>query len=152
MLAHSARVRRPYYIAPAPIIVVTGANGFLGSHLVKLLLEANQYDVRGTVRDPTDEAKTAFLKSRCNLVLHTTLTVSRSKYTHRFSLFSSLTCTGMINASERLTLVAGDLSKPDSFDKAFEGAYAVIHTAASVTLTAPSMGSIGCSASQCHSC
>ncbi|BBN00554.1 protein MpDFR-like3 [Marchantia polymorpha subsp. ruderalis] len=37
-------------------VVVTGANGFIASWLVKLLLERG-YNVRGTVRDPKDESK-----------------------------------------------------------------------------------------------
>jgi putative NADH-flavin reductase len=43
------------------LVCVTGANGFLASHIVKQLLERG-YRVRGTVRSTKDEAKTNFLK------------------------------------------------------------------------------------------
>ncbi len=42
------------------IFVVTGASGYVGSHIVKLLLELG-YRVRATVRNTKDAAKTAFL-------------------------------------------------------------------------------------------
>jgi len=43
-------------------VLVTGVNGFFGSHIAKLLLERG-YLVRGTVRDKTNKAKLASLKS-----------------------------------------------------------------------------------------
>jgi nucleoside-diphosphate-sugar epimerase len=43
-------------------IVVTGASGYLGSWIVKLALDAG-FTVRGTVRDPDDESKTAHLNA-----------------------------------------------------------------------------------------
>lgn len=45
-------------IAPGSLVLVTGANGFIGSHVADQLLEAG-YRVRGTVRD---NSKTAWLK------------------------------------------------------------------------------------------
>ena len=33
-----------------PIVLVTGASGFVATHLIKQLLEQGQYRVRGTVR------------------------------------------------------------------------------------------------------
>lgn len=42
-------------------VCVTGASGFIGSQLVKQLLEEG-YHVRGTVRDANNEAKTSWLK------------------------------------------------------------------------------------------
>lgn len=46
-------------------VCVTGANGFLGSFIVKELLQRN-YHVRGTVRSTKDDAKTAHLLSLPN--------------------------------------------------------------------------------------
>ena len=34
-----------------PIVLVTGASGFVATHLIKQLLELGQYHVRGTVRN-----------------------------------------------------------------------------------------------------
>ena len=48
-----------------PRVLVTGATGFLGSQMTKLLLE-NGYLVRGTVRSKLNEKKLAPLKSLPN--------------------------------------------------------------------------------------
>lgn len=39
-----------------PLVLVTGASGFLGAHIVKVLLD-NGYRVRGTVRNLNNENK-----------------------------------------------------------------------------------------------
>ena len=43
-------------------VAVTGANGHVGYSVTKLLIERG-YDVRATVRDASDPAKTAHLKA-----------------------------------------------------------------------------------------
>ena len=45
-----------------PLVLVTGVSGFIGSCLLKRLLEDGQYRVRGTVRNASDEAKTQPLR------------------------------------------------------------------------------------------
>ena len=34
-----------------PIVLVTGASGFVATHVIKQLLEQGRYRIRGTVRD-----------------------------------------------------------------------------------------------------
>ncbi|KIT18096.1 SDR family oxidoreductase [Jannaschia aquimarina] len=47
----------------APLtVLVTGANGFIASHVVERLLRAG-HSVTGTVRDPADKSKTAHLRA-----------------------------------------------------------------------------------------
>jgi nucleoside-diphosphate-sugar epimerase len=89
------------------LVVVTGASGFIGSHVVRCALEAG-YTVRATVRDANDPAKTAFLRE-----------IAKSA-----------------NAEDRLTFVSADLLTKGAFDAAFKDADAVIHTAAVVELSA----------------
>jgi nucleoside-diphosphate-sugar epimerase len=57
----------------APLVLVTGATGYLGSHCVKLLLQAG-YKVRGTVRSRTS-AKTLALEQCLSPLGHLELTV-----------------------------------------------------------------------------
>ena len=40
-----------------PIVLVTGASGFVGTHLIKQLLEQGRYRVRGTVRSKKRQEK-----------------------------------------------------------------------------------------------
>ena len=49
-------------MSDAPIVCVTGASGFIGTHVVRLLLERG-YRVRATVRDPDDDAKVGHLRT-----------------------------------------------------------------------------------------
>eukprot|EP00931_Biecheleriopsis_adriatica_P091226 TRINITY_DN65123_c0_g1_i1.p1 TRINITY_DN65123_c0_g1~~TRINITY_DN65123_c0_g1_i1.p1 ORF type:complete len:358 (-),score=38.70 TRINITY_DN65123_c0_g1_i1:193-1266(-) len=87
----------------APLVAVTGASGFVGSHIVKELLQRG-YTVRAPLRDPTNEEKIAHLKA-----------------------FAA-------ESSGNLELTSGDLLQPGSYDQAFQGADAVIHTAAVVEI------------------
>jgi NAD(P)-dependent dehydrogenase (short-subunit alcohol dehydrogenase family) len=109
-------------------VAVTGATGYLGSHVVKALLEAG-YTVHAAVRNVTDETKVGPLRK---------LTES--------------------DANGKLLFFGGaDLLQEGSFDQAFAGCDAVVHTAAIVevlsqkdaetTVVAPSYGDIRCSGS-----
>ena len=40
-----------------PIVLVTGASGFVATHLIKQLLEQGRYHVRGTVRSKKRQEK-----------------------------------------------------------------------------------------------
>ena len=40
-----------------PIVLVTGASGFVATHLIKQLLEQGKYHVRGTVRNKKRQEK-----------------------------------------------------------------------------------------------
>ena len=40
-----------------PIVLITGASGFIANHLIKQLLEQGRYRVRGTVRSKKKEEK-----------------------------------------------------------------------------------------------
>ena len=40
-----------------PIVLVTGASGFVATHLIKQLLEQGRYRVRGTVRNKKRQEK-----------------------------------------------------------------------------------------------
>lgn len=83
-------------------IAVTGATGFIGSHIVAQLLAAG-FHVRAVVRNPNDAEKIAHL-------------------------------TTLPGAAERLTAWSGELNVEGSYDAAFNGADAVVHTAAVVEI------------------
>ena len=51
-------------------VLVTGASGFLASHVVKQLLESGEYIVRGTVRSLQNDQKVKPLKSLCPNAKH----------------------------------------------------------------------------------
>ena len=51
------------------LVLVTGANGYIGSSLIKTLLERG-YKVRGTVRDPTDKKLTSAVQAFPNASTH----------------------------------------------------------------------------------
>lgn len=89
-------------VKPGDVVAITGATGFIGSHVCDAALAAG-YRVRAVVRDPSDTEKVKHL-----LALN--------------------------GAQERLTLHRGLLDVPGSYDDAFNGAAAVIHTAAVVEI------------------
>lgn len=95
-------------VQPGDRVCVTGANGFVASHLVRSLLQAG-YRVRGTVRDPKDPEKTDHL---CQMAAEA-------------------------GVSDRLELVRADLMEPGSFDAAVDGCEGVVHAAASVVFNHP---------------
>ena len=44
-----------------PIVLITGASGFVATHLIKQLLEQGRYHVRGTVRNRKRQEKVIFI-------------------------------------------------------------------------------------------
>ena len=89
-----------------PIVVVTGAAGYLGTEIVAQLLLSRKYKVRGTLRSLAIE--------RAN-----------ERWTHprRHALRS------LAGADERLELVQANLLDDGSFEKCLAGAKYVFHTA-----------------------
>ena len=51
-----------------PRVLVTGASGFIASHLTKHLLEEGRFRVRGTVRSKTNKEKVGYLAVSENFV------------------------------------------------------------------------------------
>ena len=45
-----------------PLVVITGVNGFLGSHVCLLFLESGRYRVRGTLKNLNDSKKINSIK------------------------------------------------------------------------------------------
>ena len=82
-----------------PRVLVTGASGFVATHLIKLLLEQGRFHVRGTVRSLKREEKVKPLRE----------------------LFSG--------ATYPLRLIEADLTKPKTWNKAVEGCMYVFHVA-----------------------
>lgn len=82
-----------------PKVVITGVSGFLGSWTLKKFVESDKYQVRGTVRDPTNAKKMKPLEDALG---------------DRF---------------KEVEFVAADLTNPDSLHSAIEGCKYVIHTA-----------------------
>jgi nucleoside-diphosphate-sugar epimerase len=87
------------------VIAVTGASGFIGSHVVKTLLSRG-FTVRAVVRDANDASKTQFLRDIAS----------------------------ELKAESRLSFWSGDLLSAGTYDAAFAGAQGVVHTAAVVDL------------------
>lgn len=81
-------------------VLVTGASGFLASHIVRQLLEAGQHKVRGTVRSLANEEKVAPLRRLCP----------------EYAIYE-------------LELVEADLMNKDSWQEAVKDCTYVIHVA-----------------------
>jgi len=87
------------------VVAVTGASGYIGSHVCKCLLDRG-FKVRAVVRNKDDPTKVGHLQA---------------------------TAVGLPEGA--LSFHTGDLAAPGSYDAAFEGADAVIHTAAVVEVS-----------------
>ena len=112
------------------VCCVTGANGFLASHIVKQLLEEG-YRVRGTVRNKVPHVDGGFVFfSPFAVFLLVRLTVLFTQ--------SDLRKTGHLlalpHAAERLELFNADLTVVGSFDAAFDGCQTVLHVAMPVVM------------------
>jgi dihydroflavonol-4-reductase len=90
-----------------PLVLITGCAGFLGSVVTAYTLAAG-YRVRGTVRNPSDEAKVAPIR----------------------------TLAASLGASSRLELVAAQLSSPQGWAEAVAGCTFVLHVASPVPTVA----------------
>ncbi|CAJ0571646.1 unnamed protein product, partial [Mesorhabditis spiculigera] len=86
-------------MAAGPVVLVTGASGYLGAHCVKLLLERG-YHVRGTVRSLKNETKIRALRHIEENVL-----------------------------GSQLDLVEADLRHPEDWPSAVRGCSYVLHVA-----------------------
>ena len=85
--------------SPKPRVLITGVSGFLGSWCLKKFVECDQFQIKGTVRDPTNEKKMKPLEEALG---------------DRFS---------------EVEFVAADLTNAESLHSAIEGCQYVVHTA-----------------------
>ena len=83
-----------------PLVTITGISGYIGGEVTKQFLENGNYRIRGTVRNPTDEAKLAPLREAFGE-----------------ELFS------------KIELVAADLLDEASLENAIKGSDYVVHVA-----------------------
>eukprot|EP01104_Vermistella_antarctica_P010580 TRINITY_DN2832_c0_g3_i1.p1 TRINITY_DN2832_c0_g3~~TRINITY_DN2832_c0_g3_i1.p1 ORF type:complete len:325 (-),score=88.81 TRINITY_DN2832_c0_g3_i1:721-1695(-) len=88
-------------------VVVTGANGFIASHIVRILLEKS-YQVVGTVRDPTNETKVGHLRSLPNADAN--LSLKKADLLDDASVYQSLfeDAVGVFHTASPIGLTDGD--------------------------------------------
>uniref|UniRef100_A0A0D9X677 NAD(P)-binding domain-containing protein n=1 Tax=Leersia perrieri TaxID=77586 RepID=A0A0D9X677_9ORYZ len=104
-------------------VCVTGAGGFIASWLVKLLLEKG-YTVRGTVRNPDDDAKNAHLRALPGAAEQ--LTLVRAELLDKESLAAAFAgCEGVFHTASPITDDPAQMVEP-----AVSGARNVINAAA----------------------
>ena len=93
--------------APAPTVLVTGASGFIATHLIKQLQTLGKYSVRGTVRSLKNEEKVKELKGL------------------------------VPDAAYPLELVEADLTKEEGWKEVVQGCTYVYHLASPFPLSTP---------------
>ena len=86
-----------------PLVTITGITGYVGSHVAKLFLQDGGFRVRGTVRDPNNQAKLAPIQQAFGQELF-----------------------------DKMELVAADLLDDGSLGRAISGSTYVIHVASPV--------------------
>ena len=89
-------------------VLITGITGYIGSQVCLYFLKDGTYDVRGTVRDPSNLEKLSPLKKAYGV-----------------ELFS------------KIELVPADLLDAESLDKAISGCDYVVHTASPLPIKVP---------------
>lgn len=90
-----------------PLVLVTGVTGYIAAWVAYRVLETEEYRVRATMRNPTDEAKLDTLKE------------------------------GFGKHFDDLELVKGDLLDRDSIFEAVDGCTHVLHVASPFPLESP---------------
>ena len=93
--------------ANVPVVLVTGASGFIGSHLIKELQTQGKYAVRGTVRSTKNEDKVKELKGL------------------------------VPDATYPLELFEADLTKEEGWKEAVQGCTYVCHVASPFPIASP---------------
>ncbi|CAI2373107.1 unnamed protein product [Moneuplotes crassus] len=93
-----------------PLVLVTGASGYIGSWCIAKLLDTDKYRVRGTVRDHTDKSRMEILQK------------------------------GFGDYFDQIEFVSANLQDEDSMKSAIEGAKYVLHVASPFPLNSPKDG------------
>lgn len=132
-------------------VAVTGASGYIGAHVARLLLEEG-HTVRATVRDPSDDNKVAHLKALPGaerLSLHAADLLASESFDEAFA-----GCDWMVHAASSVRLSAPDPQR-DIVDPAVIGTQNVLGAAeragtiqrvvvtSSIAAVAPSEGPAG---------